>query len=476
MRVLLLILLLVIWEAAAGAPRSPVDPAVGAMGLAIGYGVLVGAARVWGGRVGAAEVETYNELGRRVDRFNVGMAVARAAVPAWFAVGVFGLGWRRVVDDLLRRWLGPTAVDVLVTPGVVVGVLPGLVAWAGLWWAQYPVDTAVREHGAMVQLEADLPVFSPPPFGSYFANRLRVQLLFTTVPVLLILAARDGATLGVAAITRGGRLPWLAGDVAESIVSVVTTVLVLLIAPVVLVRVLSTRRLPDGRLSAKLDEVLRLAGVRCRAVLLWDTHHNLGNAAVMGLLRPVRYVLFTDLLVQSMTDEHLQAVFAHELGHVRHRHLAWFVGVLGTGMAALSAGADYAVNHLHTHSATGAVAVSSALLVASVAVLWLGYGTLSRWFERQADVYAVRLMDRATPGRGPMAFGGALYRVAVVNNIAVTARNWTHGSIAKRLAFIDRLSVDPAVGPRFDRAGRRVRWGLVALMVVCGTAAALALR
>jgi Zn-dependent protease with chaperone function len=478
MRVLLLILLFVIWESAADAPLSSVSPSLGATLLVSGYLLLIGVTRLWGGRVAWGR-GGYGRLGRRVDRFNLGMGLARGLVPAWFAVGVFSLGWRHTVDHLLGHV--PGGLGRLETPGVVIGLLPGFLGWAGLWWSQYPVDRAVREQGVLAQLEADLPVFAPPPFASYFANKLRVQLLFTVVPVLLILALHDAANLGVRAAIASGRLGgrWSQPGRAESVDSalyVTTVVLVLLMVPAILRHVLSTRRLPDGRLRDGLTDVLRLAGVRCREVLLWDTHNNLGNAAVMGLLPPVRYVLLSDLLLESMTDEQVQAVFAHELGHVHHRHLAWFTGVLGTGMAALSVGGDWLLDRLNPTTSAASVELQGGMVVVMVAAVWVGYGTLSRWFERQADVYAVRLMRQVgPPERGAGAFASALERVAVVNNIPLAARNWTHGSMATRVAFVGRLAVDPALARRFDRTGRRVRAGLWALMLACGTVAAIGL-
>ncbi len=470
-RVLLLVLLFVVWESGADAPAPRVPLDTGAMGLAIGYCLLVGGLGLWARRVAGMTAGSYLEMGRRVDRFNVGMAVARVAVPAWFAVGVFALGWRVTVEHALRRTVGQVAVWPLVTPGVVVGLLPGFLGWAGLWWSQYPVDRAVREQGVLAQLEADLPVFAPPPFAGYFANKLRAQLLFTTVPVLLILALRDAATAAVAAAARPGWVRWPPSDAVDSAAYVGSVAVVVLLVPAVLRHVLHTQRLPDSRLRDALSTVLRLAGVRCREVLLWHTHNNLSNAAVMGLVPAVRYVLLSDLLVESMTDEQVQAVFAHELGHVRHRHLAWLVGVLGSGMAALSVGCDWALSKLVVSSNAAAVAWQAASVTGLVAVTWVGYGLLSRWFERQADVFAARVMDRAT-GAGAATFAAALHRVAVVNDIPYAARNWTHGSIASRVDYIGRLAADPAVGRRFDRAGRWVHAAL-AVLVVASTAVAV---
>ena len=65
--------------------------------------------------------------------------------------------------------------------------------------------------------------------------------------------------------------------------------------------------------------------MRYRDILLWKTEYNMGNAAVMGFVPRLRYILMSDLLLETMTDEQIEAVFAHELGHVVHRHMSWYV-------------------------------------------------------------------------------------------------------------------------------------------------------
>ena len=57
--------------------------------------------------------------------------------------------------------------------------------------------------------------------------------------------------------------------------------------------------------------------------------------------------------------------------------------------------------------------------------------------------------------------------MAIVNNIPINARNWTHGSIQARMRYIKRLGRDPQVAARFDRTGRRVFIGLICITLVC---------
>ena len=62
----------------------------------------------------------------------------------------------------------------------------------------------------------------------------------------------------------------------------------------------------------------------------------MANAAVMGLIPPVRYVLLSDSLIEGMPDQQIEAVFGHEAGHVKHHHIAYLVMfVLGSGSLVL---------------------------------------------------------------------------------------------------------------------------------------------
>jgi STE24 endopeptidase len=187
--------------------------------------------------------------------------------------------------------------------------------------------------------------------------------------------------------------------------------------------------------------------------------------------------MLSDLLLESMTDAQIQAVFAHEIGHVKHRHLVWFVAFLLAFSSAVWAVLGFIEGHIKLSENQRKIYELFALLVCCLAV-WLMFGFLSRWFERQADVYAARTLQAAVvPGdpagdSGAGIFASALQRVALVNNIPVNAPNWTHGSIATRVRYIRNFGRDPRVARRFDRTGRRVFWMLSALIVIC-TAIAL---
>src|SRR5262249_54095102 len=91
---------------------------------------------------------------------------------------------------------------------------------------------------------------------------------------------------------------------------------------------LGLRPLPDGELRDRLLAASRRLNFRCSDILLWDTHGGGANAMVVGIVPMVRYVLLTDRLTTEMTGDEVEAVFGHEVGHVKHRHMLYYLGFL----------------------------------------------------------------------------------------------------------------------------------------------------
>lgn len=494
MSIILLLLLFLIWMAWSPqeAVRAVVSPQWGLPLFAGGYALMALGLGAWSRRV--ARGVALGNIHRSLVRFNRVMTGARWFVLVWFAAGVFELGWGQAVQTMLT----PIAAWPVELPGVLIGLAPGLLAWMALWWSQFPADRALREQSLLHQLENDLPVFSPPSFRGYFESKVRIQLLFTLVPILMILLLRDVVALGITglgqtAVGQRWNMPSSISSTVENVISLGSAGLVFIFAPALLRWVLHTQPLPASSLRRQLEAMCERAGMRCREILLWRTHNNLGNAAVMGIVPQVRYVMLSDLLLETMTDTQIEAVFAHELGHVRHRHMFWYIVFFVTMSVGLFAMGGVLDRDVHIPAKWDQF-FELGVILAYGGLFWLGFGYLSRWFERQADVYAARTMERAgetgersavvaqrsafnEQGRnhvgpyGAAVFASALERVAVVNNISVSSPNWTHGSIARRMGYIHRIGQDPALTADFDRSIRRVYWGLLLVLAGCGIGA-----
>ena len=488
----LLLFLFLIWMAwrAEGDTPAPVH----ANDLALFFGfflVMVGMLGVWSRllarRVGQVLLE------RTVRYFNRVSLAAKFAVPIWFAVGVFSLGW----GDAVQHVLGPIRSWPLQLPGAVIGVTPALLAWIGLWWAQFPADHALRERHMLVRLNDGEPIFRPPPLWPYIVANLRLQILFTAVPILLILGAHDVVML---VLWRGLGIV-SADSAAEGLITFGSALAVFMVVPEILIRVLPTHPLPPSSLRDRMEAMARAHRLKFRDILIWRTHHRIANALVMGIVPRFRYVLLSDLLLAEMEDEQIEAVFAHELGHVVHRHLIWylvFMKILVLVLAVMLAAFALLAGMAGEYSIELPRWLPTELLTSmfGFGAFLIAFGFVSRRFERQADVFAARTMEAApAPSHvgplGAMVFSSALQKVALINNMPIeptgrweggftrrlaylmerladATNNWLHGSIAHRMRALHKMSVDPVHTHRFDRRMARLYVSLLVLLVLSG--------
>ena len=498
----LLLLLFLIWMAwrADGRRPAPIDRADLALFFAL-YVFMIGMLAVWS-RLLAMRLQLLR-LERAMRYFNKVMFAARAFVPIWFGIGVFYQGWGPAVQAML----GPVGNWPVQLPGAVIGVMPPILAWAGLWWAQYPADRALRERRLMVDFDNGQVFYRPPSLWSYLSSHLRLQVLFTAVPILLILLLHDVVLLVL----------WRAFDVnversaAEGLVTFASALAVFVVVPEVLVRVLPTHVLPPSPLRQRMEAMCRAHKLKFRDILIWQTENRIANALVMGVVPRFRYILLSDLLLAEMTDEQVEAVFAHELGHVVHRHMIWYlvflkVLILVLALATVAIEAQQRYFNLELPEWMSTELVTTLIGFAGFIV---AFGYVSRRFERQADVFAARTLQRHlapmlladqpqhvlanNPSHvGPLGatlFSSALERVAVINNmplaprgrweggplrrlgylierVADAANNWLHGSIPQRMRTLHRMSSDPSHTRLFDRRMARLYVTLLVALVL----------
>jgi Zn-dependent protease with chaperone function len=228
------------------------------------------------------------------------------------------------------------------------------------------------------------------------------------------------------------------------------------------------------------ERVLSLAGVRVGAILSWPIMQGrLLTAGILGVAPRFRYLLLTPALVEATTPEELAGVVAHEAGHVRHRHLVlylvFFLGffVLAYAMAEpisillnLSlfwlTGTGWGAEVLKDNSPGGAVfSLLMALPLVALLVIYLRFlmGYFMRNFERQADLFALKLLGSAAP------LAGALEKVAQLAGDTRDVPSWHHFSVAQRVEVLQKAEADPALIPSHGRRLRKaLAWYLAALI------------
>lgn len=137
-------------------------------------------------------------------------------------------------------------------------------------------------------------------------------------------------------------------------------------------------------------------------------------------------VVATDALVARLDDDEVMAVLAHELGHVRGRHVIRLI-FRSSGIAVLTA---VVLGDAST--------LSGILLAAPAAVLQLGF---SREFENEADGVAFAWLSR--PGGDPCDFARGLAKIEAYDRAATRATalpGWlsTHPATVERIARFRR--------------------------------------
>lgn len=222
--------------------------------------------------------------------------------------------------------------------------------------------------------------------------------------------------------------------------------LIMQLAPVVLFPIFyKFEPLNNDALRDRLTRLGERAGTRVRGVYEWKLSEKSkkANAALMGMGR-TRRIILADTLLQNYTDDEIEAVLAHELGHHVRRHILWGVftqvGITLFGFWLTNQVLRYALGHdwfpaldprLYDFANLPLI-----ILVATVLgfLLMPALNALSRRHEREADLYAWENI----PAIGP--FVTAMTKLADQNLAERTPSRFvewffeSHPSIQKRIA------------------------------------------
>jgi len=229
------------------------------------------------------------------------------------------------------------------------------------------------------------------------------------------------------------------------------------LAPVVLMPIFyKFEPLANDSLRERLTRLGERAGTRVRGVYEWKLSEksNKANAALTGL-GSTRRIILADTLLQNYSDDEIEAVLAHELGHHVHKHI--LKGIL-TQVAVTFLGfwlINLVLRFVLAREWFPALDprlydfanLPLIVLVATVLgiVLMPALNAISRHHERQADRYAWE----NTPAIGP--FITAMQKLAEQNLAEREPAKWieflfhSHPSIGKRVAAAEDWASKPRV-------------------------------
>jgi STE24 endopeptidase len=200
--------------------------------------------------------------------------------------------------------------------------------------------------------------------------------------------------------------------------------------------------LENDNLKDRLIRLSERAGTRVRGVYEWKLSEKSkkANAALTGL-GATRRIILADTLLQNYSDDEIEAVLAHELGHHVHKHIlksiAVQAGITLLGFWAANTVLHYAMERSHLFETMSDFANLPLLVLVSTVLSFLLMPILnsySRFNERQADRYCFQSVTTVAP------FISSMNKLAEQNLAERAPGKWvewffhSHPAIAKRVA------------------------------------------
>ena len=215
------------------------------------------------------------------------------------------------------------------------------------------------------------------------------------------------------------------------------------LAPVVLFPIFyKFEPLENEELIRRLIVLSERAGTRVRGVSRWHLSEKSkkANAALTGL-GSTRRIILADTLLDNYSDDEIEAVLAHELGHHVYRHIlkSIFVqaGITLFGFWLANEVLRYAVERRNMFETLSDFANLPLLILVSTVLSFLlmpALNAYSRFNERQADRYCFQSVASVEP------FISSMNKLAQQNLAERTPSRWvewllhSHPAIAKRVA------------------------------------------
>lgn len=320
------------------------------------------------------EVRRYNLLNRR-------LSVAESVLGLALMLVLLATGWTRGLRDIAFRMAGGQ--------NYVLGLFFYVVALVMI--------------GRVLELGFDLYGFRLEHRYHLSNQRLRAWI-WDQCKGLLVTLVISGilAQVFYLLVRKFPQTWWLIGWA----VFLVLTVLFVQVAPVVLFPIFyKFKPLDNPELQKRLRGLAERAGAGIRGVYEWSLSQKSkkANAALAGW-GATRRIILSDTLLAAYTEDEIEAVLAHELGHHVHRHI--FKAMLAQAVISFAGfwalkwvlrwavlRKEWFISQYDFANLPLVIVVSTVLSLALLPVL----KSYSRYNEREADRYAFQSLPSVTP-------------------------------------------------------------------------------
>ncbi len=392
----------------------------------------------------------HHELDRR---FSAALTRQSILAIALFAFDIYGLNLASLFTGIAVFELLPT-LEALIFMALFVGYL------AMVWANAHPAYQKIYQADSVRSTY----ILSNIAFG---------------VPVLLPWLLLSGVSDLILALPFELPRQLLSSPEGETVYFLVFLLAVAVFGPLIIQKFWRCHPLEAGFFRQRIEALCRRADLTYADILYWPIFGGrMITAGVMGLVGRFRYILVTRALLRLLSPAEIDAVIAHEIGHVKKHHLLFYLFFFIGYMIVAYATFDLIV-YLIIFSepiyrfvfSTGIsrTTVTTGLLSLAIIINFLVYfrfifGYFMRNFERQADAFVYRLYASA----GPLI--STFEKIAAVSGQAPDKPNWHHFSIRQRVDFLQQCERDRSRIQSHDRKVRASIAVFAAAMVVVGIA------
>lgn len=223
-----------------------------------------------------------------------------------------------------------------------------------------------------------------------------------------------------------------------------------------------------------IETILQRFRIRFSKILIWPQPDDRNcTAAVVGIVSKFRYLLITPCLLKYLSTDELEAVIAHEIAHIRYRHMLWYIiFMLGYSLILYNL-SDPLLAWIFSHKHLAKTAfwldsehpkMSSILMVLPFMLFIVGYfrffmGYFMRNFEREADSAVFEIHG------APWHLINALEKIGIIAGNIRNQPSWHHYSIAERAQFLQDAADSPSVLIQFKK---KLKFYKMLLLVTLG--------
>ncbi len=246
----------------------------------------------------------------------------------------------------------------------------------------------------------------------------------------------------------------------ETILFLLFFILLAAIFPALIKNLWNCRSLPAGPARTHMENFCRQQNFKYSDIMLWPLYEGkMLTAGVMGVSKKYRYVLITPALLEALSPYEIEAVLAHEIGHVKKYHLQLYLLLfLGFGLVAslitspmlyllLNSNLFYRVINLAGIDPEAALTFWGTAPMFVIMLLYFRYvfGFFMRNFERQADLAVFKALGDSTP------LISSLEKISWLSGDIRDKPSWHHFGIGQRVDFLEKCSRDKSLIAHHDR-------------------------